>query len=216
MRTVIVANGTLSNPRTARRQIELADRVIAADGGAHHCEDLQVVPDLVVGDLDSLTSETVEALRAKGARIERHPSHKDETDLELAIRRALEDGAQQVIVLGAMGARWDQSIANLLLLAHPEHAADIRLIDHLHELTIVRGGETLRFRGYPGDTVSLLPLSGDAIGVNSTGLEYSLQDDTLRFGSTRGVSNVLQNAEASVSLDQGLLACVVIHQTPIE
>lgn len=216
LRTVIVANGTLSNPESARRHIEGAERVIAVDGGARHCQDLQIVPDLVVGDLDSITPEMVEALRASGAKIERHPARKDETDLEIAIQHALDDGAQQVIVLGAMGARWDQSIANLLLLAHPDHAADIRLIDHLHELSIVRGGETLQIKGSPGDTVSLLPLAGDAVGVESKGLEYSLQDDTLHFGSTRGVSNVLRKAEASVSLKQGLLACVIIHQSPTE
>jgi thiamine pyrophosphokinase len=216
LHTVIVANGTLSNPQSARRKIEGAVRVIAANGGAQHCRDLQVVPDLVVGDLDSLTPEMVEALRASGARIERHPSHKDETDLEIAVRRALEDGAQQVIVLGAMGARWDQSIANLLLLAHPDHAADIRLIDHRHELSIVRGGETRQLQGTPGDTVSLLPLAGDAAGIRTKGLEYPLKGDTLHFGSTRGVSNVLQNAEASVSLEHGLLACVIIRQSPTE
>lgn len=212
MRALLFANGTLTNPRSALRHVERADRIIAADGGALHCLNMDLTPDLLIGDLDSLDSETLAVLRAAGTAIERHPTRKDETDLEIALRRALEDGASHVTVLGAMGARWDQSIANLLLLAHEDLSADIRLVDGRHELTLLHGGETRTLNGAPGDTVSLLPLAGDAIGVRSTGLEYSLHAETLRFGSTRGVSNVLVAPEATVSLQKGLLICVMIHQ----
>lgn len=212
MRTLLFANGTLSNPQSALKHAENADRVIAADGGAQHCLNLKIIPDLLIGDLDSLDDESLQVLRAAGTTIEQHPAHKDETDLEIALRRALKDGASQVIILGAMGARWDQSIANLLLLAHTDVSADIRLIDDRQELTLLHGGETRTLTGLPGDTVSLLPLAGDAVGVRSTGLEYPLHGDTLHFGSTRGVSNVLQNREATVSLHEGLLVCVHLHQ----
>jgi thiamine pyrophosphokinase len=212
LRTLLFANGTLTNPQSALSHAEGADRIIAANGGALHCLNMNVIPDLLIGDLDSLDSETLAALRTAGTVIEQHPARKDETDLEIALRHALDEGASHVTILGAMGARWDQSIANLLLLAHEDLSADIRLVDDRHELTLLRGGETRTLSGAPGDIVSLLPLAGDAVGIRSTGLEYSLHVDTLRFGSTRGVSNVLEAPEATVSLQKGLLVCVMIHK----
>jgi thiamine pyrophosphokinase len=191
------------------------DLVIAADGGAWHCRRLGINPGVVIGDLDSLDQEVVEALVDAGARLIRHPADKDATDLELALRHARDAGVAEALVFGALGARWDQSLANLLLPAlEGLESLRVRLVDGPQEARLVRGGETLTLEGRPGDTVSLVPLSGAALGVTTRGLRFPLEDGTLRHGSTRGISNVQTHGQAQISVREGVLVCVQIRGGP--
>jgi len=213
LRAVIIANGELNN----RPQLEAGDLLIAADGGARHCLRLGLKPHLVIGDFDSLDPHELAALELAGAEIVRYPPRKDATDLELALLLARERGATQAIVLGALGARWDQTVANLLLpLSGGLDGLPVRLLDGEQELLLLRAGAPLQpaeivVHGQPGDTVSLIPLSGNAQGVRTQGLEYPLHAETLLFGATRGVSNVLLNKTATISLQTGILLVVLIH-----
>lgn len=182
---------------------------MAADGGLRYLRALGLQPHAVVGDLDSLAPAEHAALAAAGVRVEQFPARKDETDLELALRLALAEGATDLLVFGALGGRWDQTLANLLLLAHPDfRAARVRLLDGTQQIYLVQGATTIE--GQPGDTVSLIAVNGDALGVTTDGLEYPLVRGTLRFGSTLGVSNVLVGTRATVQVETGLVACVVI------
>ncbi len=212
MRAVIFANGKLDDLEAARSALQPGDLVIAADGGALHCRRLGFTPSVVIGDFDSLTEDDLQVLELAGARLLRYPERKDFTDLELALRYAAGEGADEIVVLGGLGARWDQTLANLLLPAAAGLATvRIRLLDGPQEIMLIRSGETLALPGDPGDIVSLLPLGGEAAGVVTAGLEYPLHAETLSFGTSRGVSNVISAPRASVSLGQGLLLCVLIR-----
>ena len=209
MRAVIFANGVLSVPVAAPLP---GDLVFAADGGARHCLALGIIPAVVVGDFDSLEPAELAVLERNGAEVVRHPARKDFTDLELAIQLAVERGMQEIQVLGALGARWDQTLANLLLPAAVAlQGVRISLVDGPQEILLIRAGETLEIRGRPGDIVSLIPLNEDAAGISTAGLEYPLAGEPLYFGRTRGISNVLSAESGRVSLESGLLLCVVIH-----
>ena len=206
-RAIIIANGELRHPETAHMLVAADDLLIAADGGAHHCRRLGLIPHIVVGDLDSLAPDERDQLERAGTRLEIHPARKDETDLELALRVAMREGARDVVILAALGGRWDQTLANVLLLAHPDFAPlSLRLADGPNTLWIVRDRATVR--GAPGDTLSLLPLAGDAEGVTLTGLEYPLNDSLLRFGYTTGISNVFTAQEATITVRRGVLLAV--------
>jgi thiamine pyrophosphokinase len=208
-RAVIFANGPLADLDAARAVLRPGDRLIAADGGLRHLRALGQRPHALVGDLDSVEAGEAARLEAAGVGVHRYPARKDETDLELALRLALAEGASEVVVLGALGGRWDQTLANLLLLAHPDfRGARVRLLVGAQQVYLVRG-ETL-IEGQPGDTVSLVPLGSDARGVTTAGLEYPLTDGTLPFGGTLGISNVLVGQTATVSVAEGLVVCVVI------
>jgi thiamine pyrophosphokinase len=210
-RTIIFANGSLTDPDSARAAVRPGDRLIAADGGLHHLRRLGLVPDVLIGDLDSVEPGAAEAVRAAGGRVERFPVRKDKTDLELAVRLAGAEGAGDILIFGALGGRWDQTLANLLLLAHADfRLTRIRLVDGGQQIYLIQ--TMTRIEGHAGDTVSLISLQGDATGVTTDGLEYPLQDGTLAFGSTLGISNVLVGEQASVTVGDGLVACVVIGQ----
>jgi thiamine pyrophosphokinase len=210
MRIVILANGILNDPDTARALVEAADLVIAVDGGSLHARTLGVVPQIVVGDLDSLSLDEHARLVDQGVRFIIHPARKDQTDLELALVVAAKEQPDEIVVLAALGNRWDQTLANCLLLALPAiHALPVRLVDGPQELRLVRGEAIIR--GRPGDTLSLIPLLGDAHGVTLEGLAYPLDDDALPFGSTLGISNVLTASQARVTVREGLLIAVHIR-----
>ena len=213
VRAIIVANGVLG-PGAAEAVRDLrqpGDRLIAADGGALHCRALGLRPDVVIGDLDSLTPAQVEVLRGEGAEIVRHPVRKDQTDLELALRWAVAAGADDIVVLAALGGRWDQTLANLLLPALPGlEQVRLRLVDGPQQIYLIQ--HEARIEGRPGDTVSLIPIAGDARGVTTQGLDFPLDRGTLPFGSTLGISNALLGTSARVTVEQGAVLCVVISQ----
>jgi thiamine pyrophosphokinase len=206
MRIVIIANGWLNQPL----QLQPDEILIAADGGARHCLELGLTPRFVIGDLDSLDDSHLQKLTALGSQIVRYPARKDFTDLELAIQYALKLGATEIVIQAALGARWDQTIANLLLPA-AFTGVHVHLVDGNQEIHLVRDAEELLLHGQPGDTVSLISLSPQTRGITTQNLEYPLQDETLYLGSTRGVSNVLLDKQAKIYVKEGLLLCTIIH-----
>jgi thiamine pyrophosphokinase len=214
---VIFAHGSFQPPRLGRPWFPDGAVLIAADGGAEHCLALGWTPDVLIGDFDSLAAEIVHDLAERGVEVIRHPVEKDATDLELAIDLAISRGMQDLLILGAVGDRWDQSLASFLLLERYAQATDsMRLLDGPQEAFLIRPGAETALAGRSGDVVSLIPLLGDAAGITTQGLAYPLTDGRLIFGSTRGVSNVVQSPPASVTLTEGVLVCVVIHSHQVE
>jgi thiamine pyrophosphokinase len=213
-RTIIFGNGPITDLRAAGAVVRPSDFLIAADGGLHHLRALGLCPNVLIGDLDSVEPAEAEAVLASGGRVERFPARKDQTDLELAVRLAQAEGATDLLIFGALGGRWDQTLANLLLLAHPDfRSIRLRLLDGNQQIYLIQPEAVIE--GRPGDTVSLISLQGDAHGITTRGLEYPLQRGSLSFGSTLGVSNVLVDSQGVVAVEDGLVACIVISPAPL-
>lgn len=191
-------------------------RVIGADGGAARTTALGWRPDLVVGDMDSLAPTDAEALADGGVGFERWPAHKDQSDLEIALRTALAQGDGPVVVLGALGgSRLDHALAAVWLLALPlASGRDVTVLDGTSRVRLLRGPGELELSGRPGDLVTLLPFGTPARGVRTTGLAYPLDGETLAVGPSRGLSNVRVGERATVRLEQGRLLIVESH--PVE
>jgi thiamine pyrophosphokinase len=205
---VIVANAPELDASPYRALIQAADLLIAADGGALPLLQLGILPQIVIGDLDSLDEIALATLERERVELRQSPRTKDETDLELALLYAVERGAQTIDVLGALGGRWDHTVANLTMLAMPELLGRrVRLLDRDQTLFLVRSAAELV--GQRGDTISQIPLAGPAHGVTTRGLLYPLTDSTLVFERARGISNVLLEPPGHVSLRDGLL--LVVH-----
>ncbi len=204
---VVVAGGESPDPEVMRAIPEDAV-VIAADGGLEHTRACGLAVAIAVGDFDSATPETVAAAEAAGARIERHPADKDATDLELALDAAMELRPRRVVVLAGVGGdRLDHLLSLFLLLASPGYAA-IELDAHIGSAKahVVRDERTLT--GQQGELLSLFALHGPAEGVRTEGLAFALDGETLHPGSSRGVSNVLADETARISLQRGVLLAV--------
>lgn len=209
MRAVIIAGGQVKDGEPWQRWVQDGDWIIGVDGGAARALGWGLVPETVIGDMDSLPASDRAALEERGCRFIEHPRAKDETDLELALTYAAREGAQEIVVLGALGGRLDHTLANVLLLALPTlDGVSVRIAEGREETRLVRGGETATLQGREGDLVSLLPLAGDAYGVTTSGLAWELRSETLRFGFSRGVSNELTAPRARVKVEEGCLLLV--------
>jgi len=208
MRAVIVANGdAVPADRTVAAT---ADLLIAADGGALLCSRWGLLPQLVIGDLDSLGADRAEDLARRGARVLAYPRDKDQSDTELAVHIAVERGAQEIVLLAALGGdRLDHAIANILLVAGPQLGGRLTAVRGNTTVRALHGGAQLVLGGSAGDIVTLLPL-GDVQGVVTEGLTYSLHDAPLVAGVARGLSNVIERVPASVAIGAGVLLVIEI------
>jgi thiamine pyrophosphokinase len=190
--------------------IHPGDWLVAVDGGYRHLKALGLRPELVIGDLDSLSEAELLEIQEAKIPIQRFPREKDEVDLELAINAALDRGRQPVRIAGAMGGRLDQLVGNLALLLRPDLSGlNVRLEDGETEAWIIRQESTVS--GRPGDLVSLLPAGGAVYGVTTEGLQYPLRAETLFPYRTRGISNVMLGTEAWVKITDGALLCIHIR-----
>jgi len=208
-RIIIFANGNLPDPNKIRELLGTDDFIICADGGTHHALALDLRPNLVVGDMDSIQKEHWQKLEKAGVAIELFPRDKNETDLELAINRAVEYAPKEIMIVAALGGRLDQTLANITLLTAPQHAAlNIRLDDGVEEIFFCRA--QAQVHGRSGDLVSLIPWGGPVHGVLTQGLKWPLTSETLYPDKTRGVSNEILGDKAGIKISSGLL--LVIHR----
>jgi thiamine pyrophosphokinase len=187
--------------------------VIAADGGARLAEPLGLSIDRWVGDGDSIADVRLADLRAAGVPVRLVPRDKDESDTELAVLEAIDAGADELTVIGAIGGpRFDHALANVGLLAHPAlEGRPARLLDPTTRVTLIRGPGSARLDGRLDDLVTLLPFGGPAEGVVTAGLRYPLSGETLEIGPPRGLSNVRLGPSADVRLRAGRL---LVIETP--
>ena len=212
MRAVIFVNGQVEEPAELVRWLAPGDYLVGADGGTRHLLALGLRPHVVVGDLDSLDPETVAELAAAGVEFEQHRPDKDQTDLELAVQRALRAGADEILLLGALGGRLDQTLANVLLLARHDWPAPIRLAQGDQVAQVLVGPGRLDLTPPLGSTVSVVPISAEVAGITYEGLLYPLRDATLPLGSTRGISNEVVGQPVTIAIDRGTL--LVIWSSP--
>jgi thiamine pyrophosphokinase len=190
--------------------------VVAADGGARHARELGVTIDRWVGDGDSIARADLDALTAARVPMDRSRPDKDESDTELAVAAAIGLGADRIVIVGALGGtRVDHALANIALLFAPAlDGRDATIIDSAARIRTASApaadGRPVRVSvgGRVGETVSLLPWGNDVDGVTTHGLRYPLNDETLRAGPARGLSNVRVEVDADVVLRNGRLLIV--------
>ena len=210
MRAVIIGNGEIGDPRGYEGLLRTEDMVICADGGAVNAEAMGIRPHVLIGDLDSFRESRI---RPEDVEVSIHPMSKDATDLELAIDYALEQGADEILLLGAVGSRLDQTLANVGLLSRPLlEKVPTRLLGPDWEAFLIWSEGTVE--GELGEVVSLIPMTPEVAGITTEGLEYPLRRGRLRTGYTVGISNTLTAPQARIEIKTGLLLVVHLRGTP--
>ena len=185
-----------------------ADLIVAADGGGRFLTAAGLVPDILVGDFDSLDEEAVAAIGRAGARVERHPVRKDQTDGELAVGEALRAGAGELVLAGALGAL-DHVLGHLALLRHIEAAGTpARIVAPALTVRVMVAEARTVLDAAPGTRVSLAPLAGDAI-VTLVGFEYDLDRGRLPLDACLGLGNAVAGAGATIGVHEGSVAVLV-------
>jgi len=205
MRCIVLANGEYGNLDFYRKLFIDNDIVLCADGGANYAYKLGLTPEYIIGDMDSIDEKVKEFFNSKGVRFKKYPQRKDFTDMQLALALAFEMEADEVILLGTQGKRFDHSLSNLY--CGIEFVKKGMKITHLGpECTVYLVSDNLSITGKIGDIVSVLPLGGSAEGAYLQGFEYSLENAVLECDNPYTVSNVLAENTADITVKKGVLA----------
>lgn len=178
--------------------IKKGDFVIAADGGLQHTKKLNIRPDAILGDFDSL------GYTPEGANV--FPVEKDDTDAMLAVRRGLALGYREFLLYGSLdGPRLDHTVANFQTLQFlADQGARGILVGNTTLVTVLKNG-TLSFPANAEGTISVFCHGRDAKGITLEGLYYPLEKGTLTAGFPLGTSNHFTGTPARITVEEGSL-----------
>lgn len=207
MKVVIVAHGSLEDSEILERECQNSDAILCADGGAEFVRRSNIIPTFLIGDFDSIDSETLDFYKNSGTEILRYPCDKDFTDTELCIDKAIELGGDEISIVAGIGSRLDHSLGNIALL-HKIAVKGIKGYIAGQDCYVYLCNKELILDGKKGDTVSILPFLGDTYGVSLVGLRYPLKNATICQGQSIGLSNVFIEEQCKITLEKGELLVI--------
>ena len=206
-RVLIFANGVMDETEWLTGYMQPDDWLIAVDGGYQYLHGLGLKPDLLIGDLDSISPHLLLQLKETPVEIIQFPTNKDQTDLELALDAAVQRGFRKIRIIAALGGRLDQTLGNIFLLTAPSFKKmDVRIENGSMQAFLVRDQAVIE--GKEGDLVSLIPINGPAEDICTRGLKYPLKNEFLFIEHTRGISNVMLGNKAEIFMGKGQLLCI--------
>ncbi len=205
MKACIIANGSIPSASTVRKIIGSCDMIICADGGANHAAKLRITPDLIIGDLDSISSTTKRLFKAVSVILQKE---QYSTDLEKAIRYCISHHFDSADIIGATGGRIDHTVGNLGCFRKFGKRIQLRMIDEQGELSLIH--KNIQFRTRKGALISLIPLNRCS-GITTSNLKYPLRNGTLELGVREGTHNVATSATVCVSVKKGTLLLYILH-----
>lgn len=216
MKHILIITGGYLNLEFARQYCKTlsVDKVFAVDRGLEYACHLGIMPDYIIGDFDTVNPELLGSYRERVEKeklpicIDRYPSKKDESDTELAMRRAIGEKPDEITVLAATGSRIDHMLANLgLLLLPAEKAIECRIVDEHNRVRVLCPGNECRIarKEQYGEYLSLIPLTPVVKGLTISGVMYPLAERTIRQGSSFTVSNQITEQEAVIKVAEGVL-----------
>lgn len=177
---------------------------IAADGGLLNLEKNDITPDLILGDFDSLGFEP------EGENVIKYPVKKNDTDMMLAVKVAIDLGYKEIVVFGGCGGRLDHTLANINTMVYAlEKSANISILDSQNDMYIT--DDALRLSHRDKDNISLFTIEEKAV-VDIEGAKYSGKNIAISNNTTLGVSNSFADDEVTISVVEGMILVVVSNE----
>ena len=211
MKFLIVSGGSL-NKEFVTKVVGQGryDRILAADSGMNALYAAAVTPDIIIGDFDSADKKIL-AFFQQNKEIDfctLNPE-KDDTDTEFAIRESIRRGADSITIIGGTGTRLDHVLGNISLLGIGlEEGVRMELLDAHNRICMIDHSVTLKKKEQYGNYLSLIPYNGNVTGVTLKGLKYPLHDYTMGGFNSLGISNEIEDDEASIELTSGQLLVI--------
>lgn len=206
MKAFIVSNGQMLDDDFYIKLFkkENPDYIICADGGVKHLKRLGIDPSVIIGDLDSITSDNLNFYKKKNIEIIKYPSEKDETDTQLAIQYAMSLSIKEIILVGVLGDRMDHSMGNIYLMESIiKKGLKVSIINEKNKIYLI--DKKIKIKGRKGNIISLLPYTDLVKGIRSTGLLYPLKNRDMIKSNPFGISNVMEDQCIKISIQSGLL-----------
>jgi thiamine pyrophosphokinase len=202
MKALIISNGNITDISKLKEIGKESDFILCADGGTNHCLRAALIPNMIIGDLDSISQEALEIVCKNNVPIKKFPAKKDSTDTELSIDYLIDKKFKDITLVGAMGSRMDHTIANILLLNKlNDKGIKGRIIDEKNTIYLVDKELILtRSNDY---FISIIPITDSGIRITLKGFEYELCNERIEFASSYGVSNGIIGEKAYIIVHEG-------------
>ncbi len=200
---IIFAGGEFSLPANFDDILKETSCVVCADSGFDNAARLGIMPDVIIGDMDSVEKNLPDKVEQIKLNCE-----KDDTDTEACINYLIDKGCKEITLFCALGGRKDHELANVMLTVYAAQNG-VKLIIKSSDTEIFAVDGLAKVSGETGDWLSLIPAMGDAEGVTLSGLKYPLKNACLKAGKTVGISNEFISDEATVSVEKGILIAIM-------
>ena len=210
MKVCILLNGKINDYSIIKQFInnQNYDYIICADGGANHAYKMNITPNYIIGDSDSINKEVIDFYKKQNILFEEFPSKKNETDSELCILLSKSLNASKIDLFGTLGGRIDHTLANINLLYYIREQEIIpRIISEQEEIYIATN-ECVKIKGKVNDIISIIPIKGDAKGVTLENLEYPLNNYDMNYSTPLGISNIMLSEECKIAVKKGSLLII--------
>jgi thiamine pyrophosphokinase len=200
----IIAGGTVRDRAFHLEILAKANLIICADGGANSAVKLGVIPNYVIGDLDSIKYAALKKIqKARNSSVIYNPD-QGKTDLELAIALAESFEPEEILILGAIGDNFDHTLANIICLDKIKRPIRARIIDEENDICLV--DSSIDLKGKKGDLISVIPLT-PVRGLSYDGLKWNVENIDVEFGWF-GIRNRMAKSRARISLNSGKILVI--------
>ena len=204
---LIISGGAFDVKKmSARLKGKKYDYIIAADSGAEYAASLGLKPDVILGDLDSVSAETLEHFKNEGCPVKEFRPEKDETDFDIALKEAISLNPEKITILGATGTRLDHTFTTFFCIMRMlETGVDCEIIDPNNRIYFRNIDFVIRKKEQYGNFVSLVPVTESVI-LSIKGMKYPLENKKVFRGESLCQSNEIVNEKADISVSDGTVA----------
>lgn len=202
MKALIIASGRIDDYDLLHSLVQENSFILCADGGLNHLMKIGLIPNLLLGDLDSISDDGIEYIKSKNIKVEKYPTMKDETDTHLAVNYLISKDYKEITIIGGIGTRVDHSLGSIFLLRNlNKMGIKGRIINENNIIHLI--DKSIKLVKKEQYYTSIIPISLDGIDVSASGFLYPIVNEHIEFGSTRGISNILTSGIGTITILKG-------------
>lgn len=207
MKGILIASGELFDRDSLMKELRETNFVVCIDGGTNYAYELDIKPNMIIGDMDSIDGKILESYRSLNIPFRLYPRDKDKTDFHLAIEEIERLGIRDISIYGIVGTRLDHTLSALGIIRKyvREKRLDLVKISLGRNASGYIARDRIKIYGEPGDTVSIIPLTELVSSITTYNLKYPLNGEDIYIEDSLTVSNEIENSPCWIEFREGIV-----------